>query len=122
MQRDDVIHWLDERGYVMYWHTVPLYNPANLKGNPTNLFEGIVSLNLLAVPASVPQEIVGLEKVAIARRRPGSRHRRAQPPGSASGRSAHGRWCRGGAAAGDAGAAAGDAGAGRRAPPGRAGG
>jgi FkbM family methyltransferase len=64
-RRDEVIGWLDARGYVMYWHQVPLYNPANAKANPTNVFEGVVSLNVLAIPASVPQSVAGLERVIV---------------------------------------------------------
>jgi hypothetical protein len=64
-QRDAVITWLDEHGYVMYWHHVPLYNPNNFKGNPTNVFERIVSVNMLAIPASVPQNLEGFERVAV---------------------------------------------------------
>lgn len=65
-RRDEVIAWLGAHGYAMYWHQVPLYNPANAKANPTNVFEGIVSLNLLAIPASVPQDVAGLERVVEA--------------------------------------------------------
>jgi len=63
--RDDLLRWLADRGYVMYWHQVPLYSPTNAKGNPTNVFEGIVSLNVLAVPSTVPQTIDGLERVEV---------------------------------------------------------
>jgi hypothetical protein len=41
---------------------VPLYNPQNFKANPTNVFDDIISVNVLAVPASVPQNIAGLPR------------------------------------------------------------
>lgn len=69
-QRDAIVTWLDEHGYVMYWHHVPLYNPNNFKGNPTNVFGGIVSVNMLAIPASVPQNLEGFERVAVPKKAP----------------------------------------------------
>lgn len=44
-------------GYHCYWHLPPLYNPRNLRGNPHNAFPGILSINLLCVPAERPAEI-----------------------------------------------------------------
>jgi FkbM family methyltransferase len=64
-RRDEVIVWLDAHGYTMYWHQVPLYNLSNAKANPMNVFEGIVSLNLLAIPESVPRDVTGLEQVRV---------------------------------------------------------
>ena len=91
-RRDDLLRWLAGRGYTMYWHQVPLYNPANFKGNPTNVFEGVVSLNVLAVPVSVRQDIVGLERVDV-RLRPLSPlpvEQEALAPGSTQARSGPG--------------------------------
>lgn len=68
-RRDAVIWWLDDHGYALYWHAVPLYSAKNYKGNPEDIFPGIVSLNLLALPKSIPQEVAGLERVAVPRRR-----------------------------------------------------
>jgi FkbM family methyltransferase len=64
-KRDEVLRWLDERNYVVFGHDVPLYNPANFKANPTNVFEGILSLNALAVPAKMAPRILGLPRLAI---------------------------------------------------------
>src|SRR5215212_2332088 len=79
--RDEVIGWLDAHGYAMYWHRVPLYNPGNFKQNPTNVFEEIVSLSLLAIPASVPQEVAGLERVTMPETVPTPRTVAPSPPG-----------------------------------------
>lgn len=68
-RRNDILWWLDERGYAMYWHAVPLYNPGNFKQNPEDVFPGVISLNLLALPKSVPQNVEGLERVTLPRRR-----------------------------------------------------
>ncbi len=81
-RRDALIWWLDDHGYTMYWHPVPLYNPANFKGDAEDVFPGTISLNLLALPKSVPQNVQGLERVAVPRRRTLVRARR-----SAGGRS-----------------------------------
>lgn len=64
-KRDEVLRWLDAQGYVVFGHEVPLYNPANFKGNPTNVFEDIVSLNALAVPAKMAPQILGLLRIEI---------------------------------------------------------
>ncbi|MCU0611612.1 MAG: FkbM family methyltransferase [Candidatus Eisenbacteria bacterium] len=37
-------------GYRMYWHTPPLYNPANFMKREENAFGEIASLNLLCLP------------------------------------------------------------------------
>ena len=55
-RRDDVLIWLDEHGYAIYGHHVPLYNPQNFKANPTNVFDDIVSVNVLADPRERPAE------------------------------------------------------------------
>jgi FkbM family methyltransferase len=66
-KRDDVIRWLDARGYALYVHEVALYNPDNFKHNPVNAFPNVSSLNMLAVPATVSQTIAGLQRIAIPR-------------------------------------------------------
>lgn len=42
--------WLTEHNYRLYQHKIPLYNPNNSRGNPVNVFGGIVSAMILAVP------------------------------------------------------------------------
>jgi FkbM family methyltransferase len=78
-RRDEVIAWLDAQGYALYWHTVPLYNPTNARGNATNVFPGVVSLNVLAIPSTVPQEVAGLERVTVPAR-PATPDARPAPP------------------------------------------
>lgn len=50
-------------GYRMWWHAPPLFNPANFAGNPVNWLHGVVSLNLLCVPAEIPFEYAGGREV-----------------------------------------------------------
>jgi len=49
-KRLPLIALLEELGYDVFPHDPPLYSPANFRGDPTNIFGGIVSLNLLALP------------------------------------------------------------------------
>ncbi|RAU22502.1 FkbM family methyltransferase [Paramagnetospirillum kuznetsovii] len=36
--------------YRLWWHMVPLFNPGNFRGNATDVFPGIGSLNMLCLP------------------------------------------------------------------------
>ena len=47
----DLIRLLLELGYRLWWHLPPLYNPENYAGNKENVFDGLVSGNLLCAPA-----------------------------------------------------------------------
>ncbi|MHB1590858.1 MAG: FkbM family methyltransferase [Sulfuricella sp.] len=47
----DLIGLLMEMGYRLWWHLPPLYNPENFAGNKENVFDGLVSGNLLCAPA-----------------------------------------------------------------------
>jgi FkbM family methyltransferase len=67
-KRDEVLIWLDDQGYTIYGHHVPLYNPQNFKANPTNVFDDIVSVNVLAIPANAPQDVGGLPRVTPPKR------------------------------------------------------
>ncbi len=40
----------DNLGYETFEHKPPLYNPDNYRGDPENVFPGIVSYNILAIP------------------------------------------------------------------------
>lgn len=45
----ELIRLLMVMGYRLWWHTPPLFNPQNFKGNRENVFPGIVSVNMLAI-------------------------------------------------------------------------
>lgn len=62
-QSPALITRLKKLGYRMYWHTPPLYNPANFYGERENVFPTIVSINLLCLPVETPQNITGLREV-----------------------------------------------------------
>lgn len=77
---DSLIRFIDGLGYKMYYHAPPLFSPHNFAGNPVNVFGRIVSLNMLCLPKTVPQQMSGLQSVqvpAASALRKGSRpHRR----------------------------------------------
>lgn len=50
----DLITMLQGFGYRLWWHIVPIYNPANYAGNAFNAFPGVVSVNLLGLPDGRP--------------------------------------------------------------------
>jgi FkbM family methyltransferase len=50
----ELIERLFGLGYRLWWHTPPLFNPDNFKGNPENAFPGVCSINMLAVHQERP--------------------------------------------------------------------
>jgi FkbM family methyltransferase len=73
---------LEQLGYRLWWSLPPLYNPANFRGNPADLYPRVVSVNMLAVHESRPAEVSGLAPVVgpedhPLRRRVPARSRRA---------------------------------------------
>jgi FkbM family methyltransferase len=51
---EPLIRFLLGAGYRLYWHLPPLFNPDNFAGHAENVFENIVSVNMLGVPAAAP--------------------------------------------------------------------
>jgi len=58
-----LVQLIQSLGYDCYWHTPPLFNPDNLRGEKENVFGDVVSSNMFCVPAGVPVE--ELEKVTL---------------------------------------------------------
>ncbi len=50
-------------GYRLWWHIVPLFDPANAAGSTVDAFPGIVSINMLALPRERPCPFPGLPPV-----------------------------------------------------------
>jgi FkbM family methyltransferase len=50
-------------GYELFWHTPPLFNPNNFAGDPENIFQRIVSVNMLCVPRETAPGISGLKPI-----------------------------------------------------------
>jgi FkbM family methyltransferase len=51
-------------GYRLWWHLPPLYSPDNFAGNEENVFPGVVSVNMLCLPAELPHRIDSLREVS----------------------------------------------------------
>ena len=79
---------LTERGYALYWHTPPLFRPGNFKGVAQNVFERIVSVNMLCIPAEFGAQVSGLVRIDPAnwqsplRRAPGDQAPASPAPGA----------------------------------------
>ncbi len=60
-----LIRYIDSLGYDMYWHRPPLFNPSNFLGNPNNVFDTIVSINMLCLRKGVTHELTGFKQVKV---------------------------------------------------------
>lgn len=47
----DLIRLIRGMGYRLWWHKSPLFSPRNFRGAVENVFEDVVSLNMLCLPA-----------------------------------------------------------------------
>lgn len=45
-----LIRWLLDHGYRLWWHTPFLFNPENMNAIQENLYAGVASVNMLCVP------------------------------------------------------------------------
>src|SRR5258708_30968101 len=61
----DLIRFIDELGYSMYWHCPTLYNRHNYFGNPVNVFGNLVSANMLCVHRNAPSQLEGFRAVQV---------------------------------------------------------
>ena len=64
--RETLYAWLTEHGYRVYQHFIPLFSPANFRGNKLNVFGKIVSAMLLGVPKErygIKPQLWGLERM-----------------------------------------------------------
>lgn len=55
--QDEVIRLMAGLGYRLYWHTPRLFDPGNFRGEKTNVFGGVVSLNVLGLPAETGRKV-----------------------------------------------------------------
>ena len=65
-----LIEFLWERGYWLYWHVSPLFNPDNFRGNAQNRYPQICSFNMLGVPRESGLVLRGFEKIVDAAAHP----------------------------------------------------
>jgi FkbM family methyltransferase len=62
-QSPALIEYILSLGYKLYWHLPPLYQPANFYENAVNVFQRIVSSNMLCIHSSVKSSIAGLQPI-----------------------------------------------------------
>ena len=60
---ESLLTYIHSLGYRTFLHWPPLFNPDNHKGNTENVFENIVSKNLLCVHRSKKANISGLKEI-----------------------------------------------------------
>lgn len=66
----DLINLIRSLGYRMFWHLAPLYNPTNYASDFSNVYPGIVSINMLCFHESVNLSIEGFSEIACPERHP----------------------------------------------------
>lgn len=59
----ELIALIMELGYRLWWHTPPLYDPANFRNNGVNAWPGTVSVNMLCIPKETKASIAYLREV-----------------------------------------------------------
>lgn len=57
----ELIEWLFNAGYRLWWHMPALFNPDNYFSNPDNIFENVHNVNMLGVPAEQQVDIAMTE-------------------------------------------------------------
>jgi FkbM family methyltransferase len=50
-------------GYRLWWHVPPLFNPANFRKNPENVFGGVRSFNMLCLPREAQFKLDGFQEI-----------------------------------------------------------
>jgi FkbM family methyltransferase len=61
-----LIELMFAQDYRLYWHLTPYYAADNYLKNADNVFKGIISINMLAVPRESALKIVGLPEITAA--------------------------------------------------------
>lgn len=71
----ELVEWIKQQGYDLYWHKPTMYNPNNYEGVKENIFtikqktekgwieSNYISLNMLCLPIEAGIAMEGFEKV-----------------------------------------------------------
>jgi FkbM family methyltransferase len=59
----ELIGLVFDSGYHAYWHLPPLFNPDNFAKDPENAFPGVVSINMLCLPAEAGVKVGGMRRI-----------------------------------------------------------
>jgi len=60
---EELIGWLLDHNYRLWWHTPPLFNAQNCNAVQENLYAGVASFNMLCVPAGRECPVQGLREI-----------------------------------------------------------
>lgn len=60
---ESLIEWLWSHHYQLWWHTPPLFSKDNFFKNPTNIYGGVISINMLCIPRELSFPVHGLTEV-----------------------------------------------------------
>ncbi|MGD0094867.1 MAG: FkbM family methyltransferase [Terracidiphilus sp.] len=66
----ELIEWLREQNYRLYWHIAKLYNPSNFLGNAENIYGHTGSFNMLCLHRDCPLKIEGTTEITDASHHP----------------------------------------------------
>lgn len=69
-QSPELIQWLFDHEYRLWWHIPPLYNPQNYRGVAENRYGTVHSLNMLGIHKSVQVRLDGMIEVLDANDHP----------------------------------------------------
>jgi FkbM family methyltransferase len=59
----DLIRLITELDYQLFWHLPMLFNPRNFAGHSENVFDGVISINMLCVAKETQSVVRGLREV-----------------------------------------------------------
>ena len=61
----ELVRDLMGRGYRLYWHIAPYFNPDNFRGMKADLFPGLAARNMLCIPRERPIAVAGMPEVDV---------------------------------------------------------
>ncbi len=59
----ELIQWLFDQDYRLWWHIPPLYNPGNYRGDAENCYGNVCSFNMLGLHKSTPGQLDGMTEI-----------------------------------------------------------
>ena len=80
LEAEELVRHIDSIGYNMYWHLPYYFSPNNFFGNTNNVFPNTVSVNMICVHKSIPQNMSNFEPVKLEQPQPAFLQAPAQPP------------------------------------------
>jgi FkbM family methyltransferase len=60
---EELVRYIDSIGYNMYWHLPYYFSHGNFFGNTNNVFPNTISINMICVHKSIPQDMNNFEQV-----------------------------------------------------------